>query len=157
MLALFVMLTHVTYQTRTRQNPRMVMSLLLGISQYLGGPRYELSCEIYESFQDSPHFTTPHVRHGSEFLLSIFEVIDVFSSIVEFQRRSMKIMPYVSTQPSHDTSKKSTPRHIASTSTSAKHQKIEVMQADPRQPCRPLHDVTAKVNLPEACPRNWYA
>ncbi|KAB2629289.1 hypothetical protein D8674_034084 [Pyrus ussuriensis x Pyrus communis] len=69
----------------------------------------------------------------------------------------MKIMLNVSTRPSHDTSTKSTPRHIASTSTSVKHQETEVMQADPRQPCRPLHDVTAEVNLPEACQRNWYA
>ncbi|KAB2629722.1 hypothetical protein D8674_034517 [Pyrus ussuriensis x Pyrus communis] len=69
----------------------------------------------------------------------------------------MKIMSHVSTRPSHDTLTKSTPRHIASTSTLAKHQEIEVMQADPRQPCRPLHDVTAEVNLLEACPRNWYA
>ncbi|KAB2619871.1 hypothetical protein D8674_037437 [Pyrus ussuriensis x Pyrus communis] len=69
----------------------------------------------------------------------------------------MMIMPHVSTRPSHDTSTKSTPRHIMSTSTSTKHQEIEVMQADPKQPCRPLHDVTAEVNLPEACPRNWYA
>ncbi|KAB2599916.1 hypothetical protein D8674_010187 [Pyrus ussuriensis x Pyrus communis] len=69
----------------------------------------------------------------------------------------MKIMLHVSTRPRHDTSTKSTPRHIASTSTSAKHQEIEVMQVDPRQSCRPLHDITAKVNLPKACPRNWYA
>ncbi|KAB2599777.1 hypothetical protein D8674_010048 [Pyrus ussuriensis x Pyrus communis] len=69
----------------------------------------------------------------------------------------MKIMLHVSTRPSHDTSTKSTPRHIVSTSTSKKHQEIEVMQADPRQPCRPLHDVIAEVKLPEACPRNWYA
>ncbi|KAB2596999.1 hypothetical protein D8674_042739 [Pyrus ussuriensis x Pyrus communis] len=69
----------------------------------------------------------------------------------------MKIMTHVSTRPSHDTSTKSTLRHIASTSTSAKHQEIEVMQADPRQPCQPLHDVTAEANLPKACPRNWYA
>ncbi|KAB2618034.1 hypothetical protein D8674_013903 [Pyrus ussuriensis x Pyrus communis] len=69
----------------------------------------------------------------------------------------MKTMLHVSTRPRHDTSIKSTPRHIAFTSISAKHQEIKVMQADPRQPCRPLHDVTAEVNLPEACPRNWYA
>ena len=67
----------------------------------------------------------------------------------------MKIMSHVSTQPSHDTLTKSIPRHIASTSTPAKHHEIEVMQADPRQPCRPLHDVTAEVNLPEACLRNY--
>ena len=35
--------------------------------------------------------------------------------------------------------------------------RFEVMQADPRQPCQPLRDVTAEVNLPEACPRNRYA
>ena len=151
------MLKQVTYQTPTRQNPRMVMSLPLGISQYLEGLWYDLSCEIFKSFQYSPHFTTPHMRHGYEFLLSIFEVLAMFSSIVESQRRSMKIMSHVSTRPSHDTSTKSTPRHIVSTSTSAKHQKIEIMQADPRQPCRHLHDVTAEVNLPEACLRNWYA
>ncbi|KAB2596065.1 hypothetical protein D8674_031515 [Pyrus ussuriensis x Pyrus communis] len=69
----------------------------------------------------------------------------------------MKTMLHVSTQPRHDTSTKLTPRHIASTSTLAKHQEIEIMQADPKQPCRPLHNVTAEVNLPEACPRNWYA
>ncbi|KAM1945435.1 hypothetical protein ACFX13_000426 [Malus domestica] len=63
MLALFVMLTLVTYQTRTRQNPRMVMSLPLGISQYLGGPRYDPSCEIFESFQDSPYFTDQAMIH----------------------------------------------------------------------------------------------
>ena len=59
MLALFVILTLVTYQTHTRQNPRMVMSLPLGISQYLGGSRYDPSCEIFELFQDSPYFTMP--------------------------------------------------------------------------------------------------
>ncbi|KAB2617325.1 hypothetical protein D8674_013194 [Pyrus ussuriensis x Pyrus communis] len=69
----------------------------------------------------------------------------------------MKIMLHVSTRPSHDTSMKSTPRHIASTSTSAKNKEIEIMQADPKQPCRPLHYVIAEVNLPEAYPRNWYA
>ena len=61
---LVIMLALVTYQTHTRQNPQMVMSLPLGISQYLGGPQYDFSCKIFESFQDSPHFTMPHVRHG---------------------------------------------------------------------------------------------
>ncbi|KAM2436873.1 hypothetical protein ACFX1W_014047 [Malus domestica] len=49
------------------------------------------------------------------------------SCIIESRRQFVKTMPHVSTQPSHDTSTKSTPRHIASTSTSAKHQEIEVI------------------------------
>ena len=66
MLSLFVMLTQVTYQTRTRQNPRMVMSLPLGISQYLGGPQYDLSCKIFESFQC--FITEDLMRHLLEYL-----------------------------------------------------------------------------------------
>ena len=66
------MLTLVTYQTRTRQNPQMVMSLPLGISQYLGGPWYDLKLR---NLRIVPRLTSLHYATSETWLGVLVEHI----------------------------------------------------------------------------------
>ena len=131
---------------------QMVMSLPLGISQYLGGPWYDLSCEIFKSFQYSPHFT-------SETWLGVL-VEHIWSTCCVFIHR------WVSTTIREDYAaciNPTKPWYINEVNTKIYCVYIYISKAlgdwshaSQSQTTLLTSTLTTEVNLPKACLRKWY-